>query len=132
MKRIAACAVLLTVSLACGGSRSVTVVMNAENNSGQKGVAVITEVPGGTRVTVDVTSGPDTRSQLMHIHPGTCGEIGAIFRGLAPLTLQPDGGMHSETVTDAGFDLLTASNHAINAHFPDDFSLYTTCGNLKK
>ena len=124
--------VVVMLGLSCGGSRTLTVVMNAENNSGQHGVATLSEVSGGTRVIVDVSAGPDTRSQLMHIHPGTCGEIGAIFRGLSPLTLQADGGMHSDTTVDAGFDDIAGSAHAINAHFPDDFSLYTTCGNVKK
>ena len=65
------------VFASCGDS--LTVVMNAQNNSGEDGFATLTSKDSHTtRIYVQVRRPPTgEETQQDHIHPGTCGEIGA-------------------------------------------------------
>lgn len=125
-------ALLVVFASACG-PQSVRIVMNAENNSGQSGFAVLTALSGSkTRVEIDVSASNDSRPQPAHVHDGRCGEIGAVKAGLA--NLAPDakkpGRFTSTTEIDLGFEVLQQGTYAINAHDVRDFSLYITCGQV--
>ena len=64
--------------------------MNADNNSGQKGFAVITDMGDSVTVVVE-TNEPDVAgSQLIHIHKGNCGEVEGIYADLLSLAPLPD------------------------------------------
>jgi hypothetical protein len=124
---------LLLALLAGCGPRAVRVVMNAENNSGQSGVAVLTALGSAkTQVDLDVAASNDTRPQPAHIHEGRCGEIGAVKAGLTSLAPDPkkEGRFTSSTQVAVGLDELTAGTFAINAHDVRDFSLYVSCGQI--
>lgn len=125
-------ALLVLTASACG-PQPLRVVMNAENNSGQSGFAVLTALSASkTRVEIDVAASNDSRPQPAHVHEGRCGEIGAIKAGLT--NLAPDakkpGRFTSTTEIDVGLDTLEKGTFAINAHDVRDFSLYITCGQI--
>lgn len=125
-------ALLVLVASACG-PQPLRVVMNAENNSGQSGFAVLTPLSASkTRVEIDVAASNDSRPQPAHVHDGRCGEIGAIKAGLT--NLAPDakkpGRFTSTTEIDVALDTLEKGTFAINAHDVRDFSLYITCGQI--
>lgn len=142
---------LLAVALASCGD-ALTVVMNAQNNSGENGFATLTAKDSKhTHVYVQLRR-PMTgeEAQESHVHPGTCGEIGPIAYRLNPL--QPpsapdnqvdgvpedlkknDDGGYLVSVSDieAGTDELTQGSWVINAHDESDFALYVSCGQIQK
>lgn len=126
-------AVLAATSLASAcGPRTYAVVMNPENNSGQSGVAVLTELSKTkTRVDVSLKASDDPRPQLMHVHINHCGEIGVVKFPLTSVTVDPKDPTHATSTTDIdiSFDELRKGPYAINAHDVRDFSLYVACGN---
>ncbi len=124
---LAACA----LAAACG-PRTYTVVMNPENNSGQSGTAVLTELSKTkTRIEVSLKASDDPRPQLMHVHTNHCGEIGPVKFGLTSVTPDPKNPRKATSSTDIelSFDELRKGPYAINAHDVRDFSLYVACGN---
>ncbi len=125
-------ALLVVFASACG-PQSLRVVMNAENNSGQSGFAVLTALSASkTRVEIDIAASNDSRPQPAHVHDGRCGEIGAIKSGLANLAPDPKkaGRFTSSTEIDLGLDALQKGSFAINVHDVRDFSLYISCGQV--
>src|SRR4029453_281142 len=53
---------------------AVTVHLEAENNSGQSGTAILTDLGNGqTKIEIDVAGEPAGASQPMHVHEGQCG-----------------------------------------------------------
>lgn len=122
-------ALLLT---ACGPA-SLRVVMDQENNSGQKGFALLTSLSkASTRVEVDIGASNDARPQPAHIHEGRCGEIGVIKAGLSNLAPDPKRPDHFVSTTEVavGLDALLAGTYAINVHDVRDTALYVSCGQL--
>ncbi len=125
-------ALSLVLFAACG-PRTVRVVMDEENNSGQKGFAVLTALAGtSTRVEVDIGASNDARPQPAHIHLGRCGEIGAIKAGLSALSPDPKRADHfiSSTEVSLGLDDLMKDSYVINVHDVRDLSLYVSCGKI--
>ena len=130
----------------------VTVVMNAQNDSGQDGYATLTAVGGQTKVLVIVHKSDSPDPQPVHFHPGRSGEIGIKFvpTSDAPLTgvglpnmaapgaiegedpaPPTDGGViYSAATLDVPFSTLTDGSYVINVHDSRDFALYTSCGNI--
>lgn len=124
---------LAALSSACGPSTH-RVVMNAENNSGQSGFALLTPVSGGrTRVELDILPGNDPRPVAAHVHDGRCGEIGAIKAPLTDLNPNAAANGHFTSTTEIGLalDAMLKGTFAINVHDARDFSLYVSCGDLK-
>ena len=130
--------------LACA-PQQVTVVMNAQNNSGQSGTATLTELGSGTRVVVVIRKSEFGEKQPSHLHSGRCGEIGprqdSYSRGLGSIEKAEPSTMKGVPPTDGGFgasssevDLtlreLTNGDWVINVHDAQDFSLYVSCGNI--
>ena len=148
-----ACLALLW--FACAPNQ-VTVVMNAQNNSGQNGVATLTDLGGKTKVLVIVHKSDSPDPQPVHFHPGRCGEILAKFepardksaRGLPAGVGLPDingldrgdgvdppgptdGGVaFTQATLDVPLSTLTGGDTVINVHDSRDFALYVSCGNI--
>jgi hypothetical protein len=134
---------------ACGDT--LTVVMNAQNNSGEDGFATLTSKDSKTtHVYVQLRRPGTEERQESHVHPGTCGEIGDIAYRLNPLLPPVDAGIAgydipadikggddggllvSATDIATGIDELTTGNWVINAHDEGDFALYVSCGQIQK
>ncbi len=124
---------LVVFSSACGPAVH-RVVMNAENNSGQSGFALLTPLSGvSTRVELDILPGNDPRPVAAHVHKGRCGEIGDIEAGLYHLKPNPAAAGHFTSTTEVplALDALLKGTFAINVHDARDFSLYVSCGEIK-
>jgi hypothetical protein len=138
MRRTALCFVL---ALAAGcAPREVRVTMNSDNNSGQKGFAVITDMGKSVTVVVE-TSAPDfTGPQNVHIHKGNCGEVEGVYADLLNLTeLADKPGRVGSTSTEVRkrpegllqFEELEEGEWLINVHDARDGLLYVSCGEFK-
>lgn len=140
--------VLWLVFAACAPPQ-VTVVMNAENNSGQSGTATLTDLGASTRIVVLIKKSEFGENQPIHLHTGRCGEIGARADlknktlGLGDLRPADPKSMPGVPATDGGFAAtsadvemklsdLTTGDWVINVHDALDFSLYVSCGNIPK
>lgn len=138
MRQIALSFFLLLVT-GCG-PKVVKVTMNADNNSGQKGFAEITDLdPKGVRVLVETSSpefhDPDPTKDLQkaHIHMGNCGEVGGkvgFLNPLRPLEGKP-GRVGSTTDLEMfKFTALETGEWIINVHDQRDDQIYVSCGEI--
>jgi hypothetical protein len=105
----------------------VTVTLNAQNNSGEKGTATLEETGGKVKVTLSLTGAPAGVTQPAHIHTGTCATIGGV---LYPLTFPMDG--TSETTLNVTMAQLKEQMPlALNVHKSQaEASVYYSCGDL--
>lgn len=111
--------------------------MNSDNNSGQKGFAVITDKGKSVTVLVE-TSAPDFEgSQNVHIHKGNCGEVEEVYAPLLNLQALPDKpGRVGSTSTDVlkrdgallQFEEFEEGEWLINVHDARELTLYVSCG----
>ena len=108
-------------------SAGVEVTLAEQNDSGERGVAVLEDVNGQLRVTLTVQGQPAGVRQPAHIHSGTCADIGGV---VYPLTFPTDGG--SVTSLDIALDdLRTGGPYAINVHqSTDEPQIYVACGDI--
>lgn len=99
----------------------------AQNNSGEDGVAILTEEGNKVRVRVSVANSPKDVSQPAHIHLGSCPKPGEVKYPLNPVV---NGS--SETVLDTTFaQMQLAGELALNIHkSADEVGTYFSCGNL--
>lgn len=108
-------------------SSRMEVVLSEQNNSGENGIAMLTEAGGQTTVSLTVNNVPESGEQPAHIHSGACPTPGAV---LYPLTNVVNGS--SVTVLDV--DLATLRSQlplAVNVHkSPADIKTYVSCGDL--
>lgn len=114
-----------TAALAAG---PVDVSLTAQNDSGENGSAVLTDLGNGkVRVEVTVTGAPAGVPQPLHIHEGTCATLNP--KPEYPLTSAVDG--KSVTEIDADFAELQNGDYAINGHkSAAEASVYVFCGNI--
>lgn len=130
---------LMLVATGCG-PKVLKVTMNADNNSGQKGFAEITELGAkGVSVTIE-TNAPDFRAddpameqQKAHIHKGNCGEVGEKVGFLQPLHALADKPNRFGTTTDVEkptFAMLGKGEWIINVHDARDDQIYVSCGEI--
>jgi len=107
-----------------------TITLLEQNESGQSGTAVLTELDDSSVVVVlNLMGGELTAAQPAHIHVGSCATLGAVQY---PLSNVVDGS--SETTLDMTMEELIASSEtlAINVHkSAAESSVYTACGDLK-
>ncbi len=105
----------------------VTIQLTPQNNSGESGTAVLTEVGAKTKVVVAVNGAPAGVGQPMHIHKGTCANLDpAPAFGLTTLTAGK-----SETTVDVPLTNLQQGGYAINGHkSAQDAKTYVFCGNI--
>ncbi len=107
-----------------------TVTLQEQNDLGQTGTAVLTELDDSrVQVVLNMTGGNLTQPQPAHIHVGSCPNPGAVQY---PLTNVVNG--KSETTLSMSMeDIMNSSDKlAINVHkSAAEASVYTACGDLK-
>lgn len=134
MFRLSLALLALSVWSACG-PRELRVTMNADNNSGQTGFAIIEDRGAKIFVTVE-TSAPDFfggSGQHIHIHEGNCGEVGQIRAGLGKMMPLPDQPDRFGTTMEAALPLKTfqTGEWLINVHDERDPLIYVSCGEIR-
>jgi hypothetical protein len=107
--------------------QTLTVQMAGQNGSGQDGTATLTEEAGKTRVVIELRGSP-AGPQPVHIHQGTCANLGSVFKSLTALQ---NG--RSDTTVDISLADLVAGTYSINAHRSQaDAGVYVSCGQIKR
>lgn len=108
-------------------SAKVPVVLAAQNDSGESGEAMLSEIDGQTKITLALNGAPTGVAQPVHIHTGSCAELGGVAY---PLTNLQSG--LSETMLDMPLDeLLAQLPLAINAHkSAEEIGVYVACGDI--
>ena len=125
---IAAVLALFALTSALAFADDTTVTLTQENNSGQNGTAMLTDMGDGTtKVTINI-SGGSAVAQPAHIHEGQCGPT-LNPRPAYPLTSVVNG--MSETTVPVDVHDLTGGTYAINVHkSAAEASIYVSCGNI--
>lgn len=120
---------LLCVALslpATAAPSTLTVNLKQQNGSGESGSATLTQVGGDVQVVVALDGAPAT-AQPMHIHTGTCSNIGGVVYPLTSVT----GGKSTTTVKGVTIAALLAKPMAINVHqSAAELQKYVACGNI--
>jgi hypothetical protein len=115
-----------TYAQATNPTNTVRVTMTEQNNSGQNGVAVLTEQNGRLMVSLEISGGTAT-PQPAHIHRGTCANLDPA--PAYPLTSVVNG--KSETTLDIGMSALQGGQFAVNVHKSGaEASVYVACGDI--
>jgi len=124
----AALAGVLAATASAAAPTSITIKMVAQNDSGENGAAVLTQVADGTRVEVKLDGAPKDVAQPTHIHIGNCGHINkAPEYPLSPTT----NGTSVSTVKGVQLADLLKGTYAINVHKSGtDLATYVSCGNI--
>lgn len=131
-KWIAIVAAMLLVGIAAAGvalaQTPLMITLNAQNNSGETGTAMLTDLGDGTtRVDVTVSGEPAGASQPMHLHTGTCANLNTA--PAFPLNNLENG--KSSTVITTTVQTLLASPYALNGHkSAAEISVYVFCGDI--
>lgn len=125
---------LASLSLICVGlslpaaaaPSALTVKLAAQNGSGENGTATLTQTGSDVQVVVALSGAPAT-AQPMHIHTGTCSNIGGVVYPLTSVT----GGKSTTTVKGVTIAQLLAKPYAINVHqSAAELQKYVACGNI--
>ncbi len=104
-----------------------TVSLTEVNNSGQAGSAVLEEIDGKVKVSLNLTGTKYKKGQPAHIHIGVCPGVGAVKY---PLTSVMNG-KSTTMLTVSMADLAAGGPLAINVHkSASEASIYTACGGL--
>jgi hypothetical protein len=112
---------------------TLTVTMNAQNDSGESGTATLSEQNGQLVVTVNLQNGTSA-PQPAHIHKGTCASLDPA--PFIPLTSVVNG--QATTTIDLGTNAtvksladLTSGQYAINVHkSAAEVKTYVSCGDI--
>jgi opacity protein-like surface antigen len=106
---------------------SVTVNLDALNNSGVSGTAVLTAMGNQTQVVLTVTGEPAGASEPAHIHTGNCGPT----LGGVKFPLKNVEGGTSTTLVATSLASLETGGYAINVHeSAANIKNYVACGNI--
>lgn len=107
---------------------SLTITLTAQNNSGENGAAMLTDLGNGmTRVAVTVGGAPADVAQPMHIHEGTCANLNP--KPAFPLNNLVNGTSTTEITTT--LSALLSEPYAINGHkSAQEASVYVFCGDI--
>lgn len=96
------------------------------NDSGQTGIASFTANGDQTEITVSINSRAAGVNQPIHVHDGTCDNLGGVAHGLSAAA---DGS--SVTTIDASLASIMGGAHAVNVHFSgEDAGTYVACGDI--
>lgn len=106
---------------------SITLELGEQNESGESGMATLTEVDGQLQVVLSMTGFPEDTPQPAHIHEGSCPDVGPVTY---PLTNVLNG--DSETMLEVTLAQLASEMPlAINVHKSGpEASVYVSCGDL--
>jgi len=112
---------------AAAQSQTVTLTMNAQNNSGISGTSTFTDLGNGkTRVVMQV-SGAGSGPEPAHIHPGSCADLDPT--PVYTLTSVTNGA--STTDVDSTLAELLDGHYAIHMHkSPDELTVYVACADI--
>lgn len=125
---LTALALVLLAPLAVSAQDSVTVTLSERNDSGISGTAELTQVGGDLEVVISVSGVEEGSDHPVHIHSGSCDDLGGIVH---PLSNIVDG---ESTTMLSGVTLASVADgeHAVNAHrSPDDLAESVTCGSIE-
>ncbi len=116
-----------TASTATSTERTIQFALKEQNQSGQSGHVVITEVNGKAKVIVTLTGKPSTVLQPSHIHLNSCANIGGVKY---PLTAVNKGA--AQTIIDVSLDsLLKSLPLSLNIHKSEaQAGIYVACGDF--
>jgi hypothetical protein len=120
---------LMMMALSAGAAgNSVTVQLQAQNNSGESGTATLTDMGNNqTKVTLNLSGAPAGVAQPAHIHEGTCANLNPTPK--YPLTNVMDG--KSDTTVNVSLSSIMTGGFAINVHkSAAEVSTYFSCGNI--
>jgi hypothetical protein len=107
---------------------SIMIMMAAQNNSNQDGMATITDLGNGrVNVVLDIADPGSTDAQPAHIHLGTCANLDP--NPAFPLSNVMAG--KSVTEIEASFADFSTTEYAINVHkSAAEASVYVSCGDI--
>lgn len=127
---LAVIALSLSACASMSENKPTTIKLNAQNDSGQSGTAVLTPMAGGkTEVTIKVANPPSGVAQPAHVHEGTCENLNKAPK--YSLTSVMNG--TSTTVVNADIGTMMKTPHAINVHKSGpEAAVYVACGNIAK
>ena len=109
-------------------AKTLTIMMKAQNGSGESGTATLTDMNGRTRVNISVKGENATGDQPAHIHMGSCAKLNPAPK--YPLKSVVLG--KSNTIVDVPMSSLTGGNMAINVHeSTKNLKRYVSCGDIK-
>jgi hypothetical protein len=120
---IAATFGIMNIAQAAG---PLKVQLHEQNSSGVSGSATLTQL--GNNLIVKITSKGGNDLEPVHIHKGTCANLGAVVH---PLTTLHNGDSVT-TIKGAKLSDLLAGEYAINAHkSASEIGTYIACGNIR-
>lgn len=107
---------------------NLTVNLDAQNNSGQKGTLTLTESDGKVTAMLKIDNEPNGATEPAHIHVGSCPTPGAVK---FPLNSVVNG--TSTTILGTTLDALKGMGAlAVNVHkSAAQITSYVSCGDLK-
>ena len=123
--------ILLLAGLSAGGAHALddvfTVRLEAQNNSGQNGVATLFPQGDKTRVVIEILNAPPGVAQPAHIHAGRCDKLDKAPKW----PLEAVQGGRSVTLVPASIDAILKDKTAINIHkSAAEAQVYVACGNI--
>lgn len=105
----------------------VTVKLEAQNNSGQNGVATLLPEGDKTKVVIEIPNMPAGVAQPAHIHLGSCDKLDKAPKWA--LEAVKDG--RSVTVVPVSLETILEDRTAINVHkSAAEAQIYVSCGNI--
>jgi len=105
----------------------VTVTLEAQNDSGQSGVATLMPEGNATKVVIEIPNMPAGVAQPAHIHLGRCDNLDKAPKW----NLEAVKGGRSVTVVPVSLDTILQERTAINVHkSAAEAQIYVSCGNI--
>ena len=105
----------------------VTVKLEAQNNSGQNGVATLLPEGDKTKVVIEIPNAPAGAVQPAHIHLGSCDKLDKAPKW----SLEAVKGGRSVTMVPVSLETILKDKTAINVHkSAAEAQIYVSCGNI--
>jgi hypothetical protein len=105
----------------------VSVKLEAQNNSGQNGMATLMPEGNTTRVVIEIPNASTNVAQPAHIHLGRCGNLDKAPKW----NLEAVKGGRSVTMVPVPLDTILKDRTAINVHkSATEAQIYVSCGNI--
>lgn len=106
---------------------TVTVKLEALNNSGQSGTATLLPEGNKTKVVIELSNVQTGVSQPAHIHMGTCNKLDKAPKW----PLEPVKNGRSVTTLPVSLNTILKDSTAINIHKSEiEPQIYVSCGNI--
>lgn len=109
------------------GGNVITVRLEAQNNSGQTGTAILQSEGDRTKVVIELSNVPAGGAQPAHIHRGSCDKLDKAPKW----TLKAVSNGKSVTVLPVALDIILEERAAINIHKSAiETQVYVSCGDI--